>query len=65
MLTACTDSIDTYEKRLPDDRAIVFVDTPGYDLADKNPNRVLNLLTQWLKAQSAGSVPVRYYQVRQ
>ncbi|KXN90889.1 hypothetical protein AN958_03419, partial [Leucoagaricus sp. SymC.cos] len=58
LLNACTDSIDTFEKELPDGRTLVFVDTPGYDLADKNPNRVLDLLTQWLKAQSAGDTRV-------
>lgn len=58
LLTACTHSIDTFEKQLPDGRTVVFVDTPGYDLADKNPNRVLNMLTQWLKARSAGGTRV-------
>jgi len=53
LLTACTRSIDTYEKRLSDGRKVIFVDTPGYDLGNKNPNRVLNMLTQWLKTQSA------------
>ncbi|KAJ3565338.1 hypothetical protein NP233_g7692 [Leucocoprinus birnbaumii] len=58
LLTACTSSIDTFEKPLPDGRTVVFVDTPGYDLADKNPNRVLNMLTQWLKTQSTDGAKV-------
>ncbi|EKM78181.1 hypothetical protein AGABI1DRAFT_129310 [Agaricus bisporus var. burnettii JB137-S8] len=58
LLSSCTDTIDIFEKRRSDGKVIVFVDTPGYDLADKNPNRVLNLLTQWLKSQSANGVRV-------
>ncbi|KAF9444270.1 hypothetical protein P691DRAFT_677935, partial [Macrolepiota fuliginosa MF-IS2] len=64
LLTPCTDSIRAYETRRPEDTgSVVFIDTPGYDLADKSPNRVLNTLTQWLKAQGSGGKKVNLHAI--